>query len=196
MSCNQEEVVTPTPFYKILQGSWEIDSVYFINGDRFVFDEIQRKTIMAFGENDNYTLPRQGGNGERGFYGDNQSTEPTVPFDEKNGYPWFGNTPFSIYGNQNSCPIKFYNPQGLLVSENFTDYYNNPYIEYKEVYPEILKILDPNDYNKYNPSDCSGRDLILNNRGFDLDYHRCFLKSWGWYNLLYIKKQVKRNQKT
>ncbi len=49
-SCTKESIV-PTPFWKILQGNWQIQKDYTINGQNFELSEIEEKTVLSLFEN-------------------------------------------------------------------------------------------------------------------------------------------------
>lgn len=50
-SCQKGEVIEPTPFWKILQGNWQIQKNYTINGQNFEMSDIEATTILSLFEN-------------------------------------------------------------------------------------------------------------------------------------------------
>lgn len=48
-SCKKEEEAPATPFYKLLEGHWEIQKGYSINGQAFEFSDLELRSVLEFG---------------------------------------------------------------------------------------------------------------------------------------------------
>lgn len=168
-SCNKSDAVAITSFDKILQGTWAFDSLYTINGQSFVFSDLEKKTELIFLE-ENYTISTPDKSFGHGYYLEDDQTDVLTSED--------------IVSFNSACSINNYNTMKLVNSDGFhynRNYNGVSYIKnYMDEFPNIVKI-----FSYHRPS--FGYYL----GGYEEDLNKSnkeFLQSWGFGKLYFDSK--------